>query len=1019
MTDPFFPPCPPIPKATGPVNLILPPTEDRIHKYFVLPNGLEVVAHLLSMGTKKYPRENAYSQYLASHNGSSNAYTEMTSTIYYFDVSPDALEEALDRFACFFVEPLFNEDCTDREIKAVDSEHKKNLQNDAWRVSQLEQSLSKPGHAYSKFGTGDYESLWSAPKQAGRDPRRELIEWWEREYCARRMKLCVAGKEDVGTLEKWVRERFVGVPVRTEGRPEVGPDGVRVAHEDSPYGPEQLGNVTFAKPVRDARDMELVFPLPDLDHLYQSRPTRFLSHFLAYKGHGSNSPISRSRGGPTSSVFVDLTPDGLQHYRDVALAIFKYTALLRSQPPSLDAFNEVKAIADISFKFAERGPTSGYCIGMSSWLQSPVPREKIVSSKWLFEEFREDELSKALQLLDPRRARVNVTCKELPTNVEGTWDGVEKIYGTEYKQIKLDEAFMEEAISGAPIPELQLPGPNQFIPEKLDVEKFEVTEIAKRPVVLRDTPLSRLWYKRDDRFWLPKANLNIMLHSPIPGVTPRNSVLFRLYCELFSDAITEDICDATTARLYFSVWNAADGIEISASGFSDKLALLTEVMLENFVSSQVNEARFKEIAEQSRLQWRSFAVGEPYSIARFWNQYATYEQAWTREEKLEELEHITVQDVQAFGKEVLSRLHIETLVHGNTSREGATEIQDMLERVLHPRKITSSELLSGSRCLTLPDSKEFIWEIPGPNPSEMNSVVIYKYQVGDPADVTLRNHLSLFSQIAREPCFDVLRTKQQLGYRISGHSSHATASMGYSVTVQSERDPVYVETRVEAFLDSLKELIEEMSGADFENHKQSLIEEKEERPKNLGEETQRFWGRISDGYYEFAKRENDIAALRKTTKQNVLNILMTYIHTSSPTRAKLSIYLKSQYKGVKFDPESSGPLVEHLTKAGVTVDPAAMQELLSSNPDLESVKKFAVAAIDVAGGVADEVKAGLKATVAELKGQEASSAPAAGDADAAVEAAVQVRKKNVWIDNIHEFKAKLVPSKAPVPVEPL
>ena len=42
MSTPF-PPCPPLPKATGPVELILPPTEDRPHRYLVLPNGLEVI----------------------------------------------------------------------------------------------------------------------------------------------------------------------------------------------------------------------------------------------------------------------------------------------------------------------------------------------------------------------------------------------------------------------------------------------------------------------------------------------------------------------------------------------------------------------------------------------------------------------------------------------------------------------------------------------------------------------------------------------------------------------------------------------------------------------------------------------------------------------------------------------------------------------------------------------------------------------------------------------------------------
>jgi insulysin len=42
MASPF-PPTPPLPKASGVVNLVLPPTEDRPHKYFTLTNGLEVI----------------------------------------------------------------------------------------------------------------------------------------------------------------------------------------------------------------------------------------------------------------------------------------------------------------------------------------------------------------------------------------------------------------------------------------------------------------------------------------------------------------------------------------------------------------------------------------------------------------------------------------------------------------------------------------------------------------------------------------------------------------------------------------------------------------------------------------------------------------------------------------------------------------------------------------------------------------------------------------------------------------
>ncbi|KAJ1940746.1 metalloprotease, partial [Kickxella alabastrina] len=89
--------------------------------------------HLLFMGTSKYPKENEYSSYLSAHGGSSNAYTDLEDTCYYFDVTYDALEGALDRFSQFFIDPLFAPDCTDREVKAVDSEHKKNIQSDMWR----------------------------------------------------------------------------------------------------------------------------------------------------------------------------------------------------------------------------------------------------------------------------------------------------------------------------------------------------------------------------------------------------------------------------------------------------------------------------------------------------------------------------------------------------------------------------------------------------------------------------------------------------------------------------------------------------------------------------------------------------------------------------------------------------------------------------------------------------------------------------------------------------------------------
>lgn len=58
----------------------------------------------------------------SEHGGHTNAYTACEDTNYHFECNWEALEEALDRFAQFFISPLISEDGVEREVNAVDSE---------------------------------------------------------------------------------------------------------------------------------------------------------------------------------------------------------------------------------------------------------------------------------------------------------------------------------------------------------------------------------------------------------------------------------------------------------------------------------------------------------------------------------------------------------------------------------------------------------------------------------------------------------------------------------------------------------------------------------------------------------------------------------------------------------------------------------------------------------------------------------------------------------------------------------
>jgi len=93
---------------------------------------------MLFLGTKKYPNEAEYKTFITSNGGKWNAFTSSENTNFHFSLSnTDKLDEALDRFAQFFMEPLFNKDCVEREMKAIDSEFANNVAVDSRRRYML------------------------------------------------------------------------------------------------------------------------------------------------------------------------------------------------------------------------------------------------------------------------------------------------------------------------------------------------------------------------------------------------------------------------------------------------------------------------------------------------------------------------------------------------------------------------------------------------------------------------------------------------------------------------------------------------------------------------------------------------------------------------------------------------------------------------------------------------------------------------------------------------------------------
>jgi insulysin len=255
------------------------------------------------------------------------------------------------------------------------------------------------------------------------------------------------------------------------------------------------------------------------------------------------------------------------------------------------------------------------------------------------------------------------------------------------------------------------------------------------------------------------------------------------------------------------------------------------------------------------LPCRNWDFQQPYQQVGTFTRWLTSDKGWANEQYYAELPHITEENVRVFFPQLLHQLHIEVLAHGNLYREDALRFTDLVDSVLRPRKLPQSQWPI-RRSLLFPPGSNYLYERKLKDPANINHCIEYLLHVGNNQDRETRATNMLFASIADEPCFDQLRTKEQLGYVVfSGASVHNT-SIGFRILIQSEKTPKYLESRIDAFFESFRKQLEEMSEEQFSKHKTSLINKRSERLKNLSQESSRFWSHILSEAYDFKQGKN-------------------------------------------------------------------------------------------------------------------------------------------------------------------
>jgi insulysin len=828
--------------------------------------------HMLFMGTDKYPKEDEYSEFLNANSGTYNAYTDLDVTNYFFEISNEAFTEALDRFAQFFTKPLFIADAVEREMKAVDSENKKNLQNDTWRFLQLQRSETSAKSVFNKFSTGNLETL---NKPHIRDA---LLEMHGKLYTSSLMSLVVLSNRSIDELETLVDGLFKEVKV-IEGfeRPKF--------NTVMPYDTSNMGYLYKITPVKDSDKLALYWFLDDTTKLYKEKPLNFLSSLIGHEGPNSlcsslvkDDLISSLVSGmdciaETYTKFyisLTLTKKGLANYESIIERVLYFIRKIQSQPINKRFYDENKQIAQLKFDFKNKENAMDYTSTLARNFVEYEP-EDVLTGAYIYDSLNEELINKYLQSLKVDNLNIYLISKDVDkdTNLTERW------YGTKYSKEKFGSDFVSRHCDPKTHHDcshsLDYPPENVFIPQNLNILSHDKT--CQHPEKLVDEEGLVVWYKKDDTFKLPKAMVLCQIYT---NKSFRHHTEYETLAYLWNSIVQNELQEisymAKEANVDFKIHVNNEGLFLSVGGFNYSIYNAIEELVKRFKAITVHDKEEKiKVQQEIHIQeMTNFYYRLPYSQAIAYMEYLMTEPSVTPVEKLEILKKgVNVEKMSHIVQNMLLETRFEWLIQGNILPEEANKIAKLCQELVQNDKLTHDRT-AVFRTVKLDPRTNFYLQLPNVNPKEENSVVCSFLQVGNLDNEGICKLLVLES-LLKDKFFNELRTKQALGYIAMLFSREYRSNYGLMALVQSTvKPPEYIWARITDFFAEAESQVKDLSDELFKTHINSVITEKKKKDLKLAEEVFRNAEEIKKHKYQFDRREKQIELLENMKKEEFI-----------------------------------------------------------------------------------------------------------------------------------------------------
>lgn len=565
------------------------------------PKAYLGLAHLLEhavfWGSKNFPNTNEFDPFIKKNQGWNNGSTRDSNTRYHFQVTHQALDEALHRFADFIAWPLLSQASIEKSLIAVDNEFNARISD--WRKTlYVLQNETNPKHPASKFAIGNKSTLTTDTSAL----KKALTSFHQQYYGGQNMTLVVYGKESINDLKTMVIRRFSEFPkAKSSGQ----------APAEPLHLPSQLATKIEVLAPSSNPSLDIRFELPantgDFPHNTYTLLRHLLKHeeqgslFAYLKGQGLISHLrvidQSNRYVGKLDLYLELTDKGLKNKESVIADVFSYIDMLKSKQLPQWIVPELQTTAKRAFNFPKAQEPGDWISDISEDMHL------YPSSHWLNHraQISDSHFDQFLSYLTPRNMQLVVS-----HNVEGTLaktNKVEPILNTHYRTTQLGKVQLDNWSQAKAKPSMHFPKRNPFLANAITNNKIEPlsstnkSQAQVKPSLSVNSEGMTLWSQNKTDIGKNKISASLRIYDNANDINP---IVRMLFANMAHTQLINNDYFAYLAGLSANIKSYGSDYIININGYSENYLDYANLVLTSFFKLEPTQQAFN-LAKQQAL----------------------------------------------------------------------------------------------------------------------------------------------------------------------------------------------------------------------------------------------------------------------------------------------------------------------------------------------------------------------------------------------------------------------------------